>query len=171
MATNLARMMIHFDRLLIIKSYKTLIKWSCKVRWQTKSITSLLQECLWQPNLAEWWLPLMGSYLYHMTLWSQGLVRYEVHFHKEVQHGNVLSRHRLLVEYCFGSKVPILEWIIFCQRQYVLKHISSKNTNNPLVYENLPLKSFKNGTWCFYVSILSRTYCIHGIVFQFESYV
>ena len=54
MATKLARMVIYLDRLLIIKSCKTLITWSCKVMWQTKTITSLLQECLWETNLAEW---------------------------------------------------------------------------------------------------------------------
>ena len=63
MATKLARMVIYLDRLLIIKSYKTLIMWYCKVPWQTKTIIFVLEECLWQSNLAEWWLPLMGFYL------------------------------------------------------------------------------------------------------------
>ena len=33
-ATKLARMVIYLVRLLIIKSYKTLTMWSCKVMWQ-----------------------------------------------------------------------------------------------------------------------------------------
>ena len=41
MATKLARMVIYLDRLLIIKSYKALIMWSCKVTWQTKIIISV----------------------------------------------------------------------------------------------------------------------------------
>ena len=57
-ATKPARMVIYLDRLLIIKSYKVLIMWSCKVTWQTKTIKSLLQECLWQPNFD------------HMALWG-----------------------------------------------------------------------------------------------------
>ena len=50
LTTKLARMMIYLDRLLIIKSYKALITWSCKVTWQTEIIISLLQKCLWQTN-------------------------------------------------------------------------------------------------------------------------
>ena len=46
MATKLARMVIYLDRLLIIKSYKGLIRWSCKVTWQTKTIIFLLQVSL-----------------------------------------------------------------------------------------------------------------------------
>ena len=63
MATKLPRMVMYLDRLLIITSSKALIMWYCKFTWQTKTIISLLEECLWQPNLAKWWLPLMGFYL------------------------------------------------------------------------------------------------------------
>ena len=70
MATKLARMVIYLFRLLIINSYKTLTTWCCKVTRQNYFIF-LLQECLWETNLAEWWLLLMSFYLYcHMTLWS-----------------------------------------------------------------------------------------------------
>ena len=34
MATKLDRMVTHFERLLIIKSFYALITWSCKVTWQ-----------------------------------------------------------------------------------------------------------------------------------------
>ena len=37
MATKLTRMVIYLDRLLIIKSYKALIMWSCKVTWLKKT--------------------------------------------------------------------------------------------------------------------------------------
>ena len=40
-ATKLARMVICLERRLIIKSYKVLIMWSCKVTWQTKAIIFL----------------------------------------------------------------------------------------------------------------------------------
>ena len=75
MATKLARMVIYLDRLLIIKSYKALILWSCKVTWQTKSIISLLQECLWQPNLTDsfpWWALIYNVAwpFDHIALWD-----------------------------------------------------------------------------------------------------
>ena len=89
MATKLSRMVTYFERVLTIKPFYALITWSCKVTWQAKTIISLLQECLQQPNLAEWWLPLMGSYLdCNMALWSRGLVRYEVHLQEEVKHAS-----------------------------------------------------------------------------------
>ena len=62
MATKLATTVIYLDRLLIIKSYKALFMWSCKEPWQTRTIISLLQECLWQTNLGERSLSLMDSY-------------------------------------------------------------------------------------------------------------
>ena len=43
MATKLARIVIYLGQLLIIKSFKVLIMWSCKVTWQTKTIISLLR--------------------------------------------------------------------------------------------------------------------------------
>ena len=60
MATKLARMVIYLDRLLlIIKSYKALIMWSCKVTRQTKTIISLLQDIYgnqtWQNDSFPWW--------------------------------------------------------------------------------------------------------------------
>ena len=63
MATRLGRMVASLDGLLPIKSHDPLITWSCEITRQAKTVISLLQECLWKPNLAEWWLPLMGSYL------------------------------------------------------------------------------------------------------------
>ena len=85
---KLGRMITYLDEFLHIKLHHSLIMWSCKVTWQTKTIISLLQKSLWQPNLAEWWLPLTSSYICHMTLWSRGLVRYEFHLQEGVQHAN-----------------------------------------------------------------------------------
>ena len=39
-----------------IKFLHPLVTWSCKIRWQTKGITSPLPHCQWPPNLAGWWL-------------------------------------------------------------------------------------------------------------------
>ena len=73
------RMVAHLDGLLIIKSCKALIMWSCKVTWQTKTIISPLQESLGQANLAESWPHLMDSNPQcHITLWSHGLVGYNI---------------------------------------------------------------------------------------------
>ena len=63
MATKLDRMSKHLEGLLTIKSFISLITWSCKVTWQIKTIIYPLPECLWLPNVTEWWLTLMGSYL------------------------------------------------------------------------------------------------------------
>ena len=62
MAMKLSRMVTYLEGLLTSKSYNTLIKWSCNVTWQTKSIISLLSECLWPPKLTGWYLILMGCY-------------------------------------------------------------------------------------------------------------
>ena len=48
---------------------------SSDIAWQSKTIISPLQQCLWQPNFVGWWLILRGSYLCYSTLWSHGLAR------------------------------------------------------------------------------------------------
>ena len=70
---------------------------SFKVMRQTKIIISLLQECPWQPNIAEWWLSLMLlPVMSHDTLitWpceTRGSLTAGGSTRKR------LSRHRLLV--------------------------------------------------------------------------
>ena len=50
--------------------------WSCKITWQTETVTSLLPHCLWPLNLAGWWLTLSGFCPWsYSTLWSRGLLR------------------------------------------------------------------------------------------------
>ena len=66
-ATKFGRMVTYHDRLLPVKSREPLITWSCEILWQTKTITYLIPQWLWPPNLAGWWLTL--------TLWSHGLAR------------------------------------------------------------------------------------------------
>ena len=39
-----------------MKLFYSLVTWLCKVTWQTKTIISPQSQCLWPPNLAEWWL-------------------------------------------------------------------------------------------------------------------
>ena len=39
-----------------INLHSHLIKWSCKVTWTIRSVISLLQQGLRQPNFAKWWL-------------------------------------------------------------------------------------------------------------------
>ena len=54
------------DGPLPIKSHDPLVMWSCKIMWQTKIIISPLTQSLWPPNVAVWWLTLMGSCLYSL---------------------------------------------------------------------------------------------------------
>ena len=60
MVTKFGRMVTYLDGLLLIKSHDRLIRWSCKITWQTKIITSPLSQCSCSPNLVEWWLTLKG---------------------------------------------------------------------------------------------------------------
>ena len=56
MATKLDRVGIFNEELPFIISLNRLITWSCKVTWNIKSVTSLLQHSLWPPKVARWWL-------------------------------------------------------------------------------------------------------------------
>ena len=88
MATRLARMVIYLDLLLIIKSYKTLILWSCKVTWKTKIIISITRMRLaTKLGIMTTSLDELQRIMSH-DLWSHGLVRYKVHLQEEVQHVN-----------------------------------------------------------------------------------
>ena len=72
--TRRGRMITYLDGLLPIKSFDPFIAWSCEIVWQIKSIISSVQQCLWPPDLAGWWLILRGSYRYsHMIFWLCGL--------------------------------------------------------------------------------------------------
>ena len=62
MATKLGRVVSYYEGLLPIKSHNPLITKSCKIKWQTKTITSSMPQCLWPPNLARWWLSLKVFY-------------------------------------------------------------------------------------------------------------
>ena len=88
MATKLRRMVTYFEGLLPIKSHDSLIKFSDKIMWHTKTITSTLPQ--WCPGplyLVEWWLTMKGFHpLSDITLWSGGLERSRdklkpLHFH------------------------------------------------------------------------------------------
>ena len=71
MFMKLGRMVTYLDGLLT-----KLPPWSWKVMRQTKTVTSLLAECLWPPNLVEWWHTLRDYNnkvilrFYHMILQS-----------------------------------------------------------------------------------------------------
>ena len=47
----------------------------CEITWQPKIITSLLPQCLWPPNLASWWLAMMGFHTCYSTVWSRGIAK------------------------------------------------------------------------------------------------
>ena len=42
--------------------------WSCETRWKTKTIISLLTQCLWPQNLTGWWLYFTSI---HKVTWPQ----------------------------------------------------------------------------------------------------
>ena len=52
MATKLDRMVTLLEGLLPITSHDTLITWSYKIMWQTKTTKSLLPQCLGPPKMA-----------------------------------------------------------------------------------------------------------------------
>ena len=62
MATKLGRVVTYHEVLPPIKSCNPLTAWSCKITWQTKTITFPLPQCLWRLNLAGWWLFMKSSH-------------------------------------------------------------------------------------------------------------
>ena len=56
MATKFGRMVTYLDGLLPIRSYNSVILWSCSIVWQTETIISPIQQSLWPQNLVRWWL-------------------------------------------------------------------------------------------------------------------
>ena len=108
MATKLGRMVIYLDRLLIIKSYKALIMWSCKVTWQTKnhhiSITRLSVATKLGRTIAslDGFLPIMSHD--PLITWPceiRGSLTGGSSAHKR------LSRDRLLVDFPIDFVTPI----------------------------------------------------------------
>ena len=45
-----------------IQLLNAIATWSWKIKWQAKTNISSLSQCLWPPNLAEWWQILRGSF-------------------------------------------------------------------------------------------------------------
>ena len=70
-ATKFDMIVTYYDGFLPIKSHYTLIKWSCEIMWQTKTIISLLSQWLWQRNLPDWLLWVTSS---HEVAWLLGHV-------------------------------------------------------------------------------------------------
>ena len=62
MATKLGTVVTYHEVLPPIKSCNPLTAWSCKITWQTKTITFPLPQCLWRLNLAGWWLFMKSSH-------------------------------------------------------------------------------------------------------------
>ena len=58
------------------KVTQPLITLPSEITWQTKTMITLLQRCLWPINLTGWWLTMRSSYpKSHMNLWSRALER------------------------------------------------------------------------------------------------
>ena len=71
MTTKLDRVGIFNEELPFITSHNPLIRWSCKVTWNIKSITSLLQQCQWPPKVARWWLTMRSFHSQsYRILWT-----------------------------------------------------------------------------------------------------
>ena len=52
-ATKLDGAVTYREGLPPIKSQEPSIRWSCEITWQTKTIISSLQQCLWPTNMVE----------------------------------------------------------------------------------------------------------------------
>ena len=62
MISKFVRMIVYLHGLLPIKLHDPLITCPCKIMRQTKTIISLIPQCLWPTNLVGWWVTLTGSY-------------------------------------------------------------------------------------------------------------
>lgn len=60
--TKLLRIVLYLDGFLAIKLHEDMFLRFSKIMWETKT-NNLYRQCLWQPNLARWWLILSASYL------------------------------------------------------------------------------------------------------------
>ena len=72
---KLVRVVAYQEGLLPIKPHGPLIIWFCKIISQTRTIISQLPQCLWPPNLTEWWVILRGPFPGHMDLKLLGPAR------------------------------------------------------------------------------------------------
>ena len=101
--------------------------------WQTKIIVPSLQQCLWLPNLAGWWLDLRDSVdLSHMTLKSCDPARsrdklrlsylyyYNAYSHQSKKLGRLVTYFEGLLP--ITSHGPLIIW--FCKVIWQTKNIS-----------------------------------------------
>ena len=71
MVTKLGKMMNYLEWPLAIKSHDCIIRWSCKITWQTKIITYPLTQWLWLSVLLQWEHAMRSSFPQsHQILWS-----------------------------------------------------------------------------------------------------
>ena len=114
-------------RLPPIKLRDTLVTWSCKITWQTKTNISSLPQCIWALHLQGWRLTFRGSY--HLVTWA--LIRWSYLDHVTVRKivsplsrdlwpltliGNWLWQGRVYSKHFFVSvtrqKYSILNWVL-----------------------------------------------------------
>ena len=75
-STELGNLGIYNKVLSSINSHSPLIMLSCKVTWNFRSVISPLQQCLWLPDLARWWLTMRSFHPQSFTtLWTRSHVR------------------------------------------------------------------------------------------------
>ena len=76
MATKIGRMSTYSEELSTLNSHSPLIRWTCKVMWNIRSVIFLRQEGLRPPNLTRSWLTMK---IFHQqsytTLWALGHVK------------------------------------------------------------------------------------------------
>ena len=135
MATKPGWMIIYPDGLLQIKSHKSLITWSCKIMWQTKTITPPIPQCLCLPKLVGCWLPLSGSHpISYSTLWWHSFARshdklnplylhnYSTCYHQSWQDGDL----------SWGDSIVLVTWSF--NHVALLYHLQTKNMSLLLQY-------------------------------------
>ena len=105
-----------------------MITWSCQIKWNIRSVMSLLQKILWPPNLARWWLS-MRSFLAqcYSILWTCGHVR-----PREIKNIISTTTMRMATKPCrvatftkellsIKSKNPLINW--YCKVMWQMKYV------------------------------------------------
>ena len=74
MAIKFGRILTYINELVPIKSYDTLITWSCEIPFQIKTFISPPTQCLWPPNMVRCWHTFRGLLIINsfnaLIMWS-----------------------------------------------------------------------------------------------------
>ena len=135
MSTKLENMLAYLDGLLPIKSHDPFIIWSCEMKWQTKTITSSLQQCLWPPILTGSWLILSKSYPQsYSNLWPRGFARFHGRLKPLYLHCYSPYGHQTWLGDDLPSRTPIIWPIILYDYYHVLSYLLLSYHMTPIIW-------------------------------------